>query len=238
MSLEQTYSLNMSEYLDQSDPTVATFISFWGHLNSSSCVSLTRYEVACCDGNVNFHQCRVSPVKPNGWSGFNGTPVRPGWEDVKLTESMILTRLGLHWQHRRTAGCKGRRFPPRPREMSTPSWNEQSTVRAENETRGEGGLCQQLSLSTAREKDSTKSGILDRSLKSHLWKGLIWSDYLRQVPADYLAWYKLDLPCSHNNGWGAPAWSNAPIIGVNVHSDSFSLIYYRDHSCVVLMWQG
>lgn len=161
MSLVQTYSLIMSEYLDQSDPIVATFISFWGQLNSSSCVSLTRYEVACCDGNVSFHPCRVSPVKPNGWSGFNGAPVHPGWEDVKLAESMILTRLGLHWQHRRTARCKGRRFPPGSREMSTPSCNEQSTVRAENETRGGCGggsvsscPCQQPEKLTQQSQES------------------------------------------------------------------------------------
>lgn len=38
--------------------------------------------------------------------------------------SRALTRRGLHWRHRRTARCGGRRFPPAARETSTPSWNE------------------------------------------------------------------------------------------------------------------
>lgn len=28
-------------------------------------LSLTRYEVACCDGNISLHQRRIAPVREN-----------------------------------------------------------------------------------------------------------------------------------------------------------------------------
>lgn len=34
----------------------------WHHFHKLY-VSLTRYEVACCDGNISLHQCRISPVE-------------------------------------------------------------------------------------------------------------------------------------------------------------------------------
>lgn len=49
-----------------------TCIFFWPHffflqtllpMETNLYLSLTRYEVACCDGNISLHQCRISPVK-------------------------------------------------------------------------------------------------------------------------------------------------------------------------------
>lgn len=47
-------------------------LSFSKHYLFKLHVSLTRYEVACCDGNISLHQCRISPVKKNtlSFTGF------------------------------------------------------------------------------------------------------------------------------------------------------------------------
>lgn len=45
---------------------------FYWHYLDIQYVSLTRYEVACCDGNISLHQCRISPIGNTHlvWLGF------------------------------------------------------------------------------------------------------------------------------------------------------------------------
>jgi len=69
-------------------------VSFTQPLAGKLDVSLTRYEVACCDSDVSLHQCRVSPIEQKHiWcdrvyksphvhcppNGQNPRPLPPEW---------------------------------------------------------------------------------------------------------------------------------------------------------------